>query len=271
MSDALLEGGSRERVEDPIVSRMTQSPGTPLRAILLDFDGTLAYMEPSHWATYAEAARAEGLVLSEAALAAPSVDRAWDRWMTPQGVAHPDASISEAAFRAVRVEIALSRMRAGLDTGAHVDETALRRAAERAADLEAEPARYRLYADVRPALARITEAGARAIVVSNHLWRLPEIVEALGLGDAVAGVVTSARCGYRKPHPAIYRAALDLAGTAPDATLMVGDSLSADVRGAEGAGLHAVLLDRDRTGGASPEGVHAIRSLLEVPLVWPPA
>ena len=262
--------GSRERVADPIVSRMTQSSSTPLRAICLDFDGTLAYMEPSHWATYAEAARAEGIELSAAALVGTGVDGAWDRWMTRQGVAHVDASTSEAAFHAVRVEIALSRLRAGLGE-TRVDGATLQRAAERAADLEAEPARYRLYADVRLALARIAAAGARAIIVSNHLWRLPEIVEALGLGDAVAGVVTSARCGYRKPHPAIYRAALDLAGTAPGETLMVGDNPSADVRGAEGAGLHAVLLDRDGAAGAPREGVRAIRSLLEIPLAWPPA
>ena len=245
---------------------MMQPQSTPLRTICLDFDGTLAYMEPSHWGTYAEAARAEGIALSEAALAAPGVDRAWDRWMTPLGVAHLEASTSEAAFRAVRVEIALNRMRDGLSE-TRVDAAALGAAAERAADLEAEPARYRLYDDVRPALARIAQAGARAYIVSNHLWRLPEIVSALGLGDAVAGVITSARCGYRKPHPAIYRAALDLAGTVPGETLMVGDSLSADVRGAEAAGLRAVYLDR--AGGAPIEGVRSIGLLLEVPLAWP--
>ena len=39
--------------------RMTS---TPIRAVFLDFDGTLAHMQPSHWALYAEAARAAGLI-----------------------------------------------------------------------------------------------------------------------------------------------------------------------------------------------------------------
>ena len=56
----------------------------------------------------------------------------------------------------------------------------------------------------------------RAVVISNHLWPLPEICEALGLGSLVSDVITSARFGYRKPHPEIFRAAQELAGVTAD-------------------------------------------------------
>jgi len=236
-----------------------------LRLICFDFDGTLAYMHPTHWATYAEAARDAGIDLSEAALASPGVDRAWDPWLTPQGVAHPDASTSAAAFREVRVAIAMQRMR---DAGAQVDDATLRAAAERAATLEADASRFRLFDDTRPALARIAAAGTHALIISNHLWELPEIVDALDLGPMLAGVVTSARAGYRKPHPEIYREALRQAGVEAHEALMVGDSITADVYGAQDAGLHAVFLDRDHRTDI-PDGVRTIHSLLEVPLTWP--
>ena len=85
----------------------------------------------------------------------------------------------------------------------------------------------------------------------------------------ITGVVTSARCGYRKPHPEIYRAALQLTSAAPGDSVMVGDSVSADVRGAEALGMHAAFIDRDGTRQV-PADVRVIRSLLDIPLAWPP-
>src|SRR5581483_11118651 len=148
-----------------------------IRAVCFDFDGTLGYMTPSHWHAYEQAAREQGIEVSAEAMRAVGVDRSWDRWITPLGVAHVDASASEEAFREVRVAIAMDRMRAA--AGEAIDERVLRAAGERAADLEGEPSRYRLYEDTRPALERIKTEGAASLVVSNHLWALPEIVEGL--------------------------------------------------------------------------------------------
>lgn len=240
-----------------------------IRAVCFDFDGTLAYMRPSHWALYAEAARAAGLDVSEAALAAETTDRAWEPWMTPLGVAHLEASASQEAFRALRAGLAIDRLRAA---GA-ADEAALREAGRRAAILEEEAARYVCFDDALPALRRLAEAGVASIIVSNHVWALPEIVGALGLGHLIAGVVTSARCGYRKPHPEIFHAALRLAPVRPEEIVMVGDSVGADVRGAEGVGMRAVFIDRedDRTATTpTPGDVRVIRTLLDVPLEWRP-
>lgn len=265
-----------------------------IRAVCFDFDGTLAYMSPSHWALYAEAARAAGLEVTPEMLAAGGVEGGWALWDTPLGPVHLEASASQTAFRELRADIAADRIRAALGRdeatrgdaalpiaaiadravrNAAMREAALREAAlydagEHAAILEEQAARYVIFDDARPALQRLAAAEIESIIVSNHVWALPEIVEAMGLGALVAGVVTSARCGYRKPHPEIFRAALRLTSARPEETLMVGDSVSADVRGAESLGMHAVLIDRDGTRQVTEE-VRAIRSLLDVPLAWP--
>ena len=235
-----------------------------IRTVCWDFDGTLAYMRPSHWALYAEAARDAGIEVSEAALAADTTDRAWEPWMTALGPVHLDASRSQEAFRALRAGIATDRIRIAAP-GA--DEVALQDAGARAAILEEEASRYVLFDDAMPALRRLADAGVISIIVSNHIWTLPEIVQDRGLGALVRATVTSAREGVRKPHPAIFSAALRYTSTPPEAIVMVGDSVSADVRGAEAAGMHAVFIDREGTRSV-PQDVRVIRSLLEVPLEW---
>ena len=235
-----------------------------IRTVCWDFDGTLAYMRPSHWALYAEAARDAGIEVSEAALAADTTDRAWEPWMTALGPVHLDASRSQEAFRALRAGIATDRIRIAAP-GA--DEVALQDAGARAAILEEEASRYVLFDDAMPALRRLADAGVISIIVSNHIWTLPEIVADRGIDAHFAEVITSARHGFRKPHPEIFTTALAATSVMPGEIVMVGDSVSADVRGAEAVGMRAVLIDREGTKRV-PEGVRVIRSLLDIPLEW---
>ncbi len=53
-------------------------------------------------------------------------------------------------------------------------------------------------------------------------------------------IVNSEMAGVKKPHPKIFDLALDLAQVAPKSALMVGDSLEADILGAQNAGLHTL-------------------------------
>lgn len=234
--------------------------------VFLDFDGTMGEMRPSHFAAYCSAAAEFGIDVTEELLASRDLDDAWARWMTPLGAVHLAESTNEATFREVRVMLAIDRLRAAVPSA---DEAALRCAGERIAEIEGDPSSYVLYDDTLPALGRLAQAGVDAVVVSNHVWRLPEIVDVLAHGTAVAGVVTSARVGGRKPHPRIYEAALRLTSAQPDEVVMVGDSLTTDVHGAERAGIHGVYLDR--RGRGVPEGVPTIRTLLDIPLEWPPS
>ena len=75
------------------------------------------------------------------------------------------------------------------------------------------------------------------------------MLERCGLGGLLDGAVSSAVAGARKPDPAIFAPALELAGCGPDEALHVGDTLEEDVAGARAAGIRPLLIDRTGVGG----------------------
>lgn len=61
-----------------------------------------------------------------------------------------------------------------------------------------------------------------------------------GLAPYFETVTDSEMAGAKKPHPAIFQYALDRAGTMAASSVMVGDSLVADIQGAYQAGMYAI-------------------------------
>ncbi len=234
-------------------------PDLPLRAVFFDFQDTLAYYPHGNYASYVQAAEEHGVTLTQEQLRRRSLDDAWSEWQTPLGPDHSAHSISEQSWRAVHAGVHAHRIEAmGIEAAL---ATAI---ADRVVDLQADPAGYALFDDSAPALERLANAGIASLIVSNHIWRLPEIVVALGIGSRLAGVLTSARVGYRKPHPRIYAAALRLAACEPSQVIFAGDSVGHDIEGPRAAGMRALLLDRELPPGERGDGV--VRSLLDLPL-----
>jgi putative hydrolase of the HAD superfamily len=93
-------------------------------------------------------------------------------------------------------------------------------------------------------LAALRRRGLHLGIVSNidedqfhPLW------ERIGLGPYFDAVTTSEEARSCKPHPGIYRHALDKAeGVAPEEVVFVGDSLDFDVVGANALGMTSVLI-----------------------------
>ncbi|MDO3700435.1 HAD family hydrolase [Micromonospora sp. C28SCA-DRY-2] len=85
----------------------------------------------------------------------------------------------------------------------------------------------------------------RLVVVTNtHRAELvPDHLAAIGVAHLVDAVVTSVEVGWRKPHPAIYAAALDAAGVPASAAVFVGDTFAADFAGPEAVGIRSFLID----------------------------
>jgi putative hydrolase of the HAD superfamily len=98
-------------------------------------------------------------------------------------------------------------------------------------------------ADLPSALAQLRERGLRLVVVSNSDGTVEAKLAAAGVRDLLHSVVDSHVVGSEKPDRAIFEHALRLAKSRPERTVHVGDLYHADVVGARGAGLHAVLLD----------------------------
>lgn len=99
--------------------------------------------------------------------------------------------------------------------------------------------------DAADCLAMLKDAGFSIAVCSNWGWDLATDLAGTGLAGWIDVLVTSARIGYRKPHPRIYQATLDQAGFGAADAVFVGDSLRTDALGPQRAGIRSVLLARD--------------------------
>ena len=80
-------------------------------------------------------------------------------------------------------------------------------------------------------------------------------------------IVTSASCGYRKPHPRIFSEALDRWGYLPDEIAMVGDRLDADIGGARPLGIYTIWNKRRAKQLLSPTYTPdaVVETLSEIP------
>ena len=90
-------------------------------------------------------------------------------------------------------------------------------------------------------LESLRKRGLRTGLVSNATdpgWLLRADLERQGLARLLDAVAFSSELGKRKPHPAIYEAALSELGVAPDRALFVGDRL---VRGRSRPGASSAM------------------------------
>lgn len=105
------------------------------------------------------------------------------------------------------------------------------------------------------ALEKLSAAGFTLGVVSNSIFSgaiLQAELAIHGLLDRLSFVMSSADYGVRKPHPALFAAALAAAGTAPHRTWFVGDSLVNDVGGATQSGLQPVWYGPEANAASAP-------------------
>ena len=124
-----------------------------------------------------------------------------------------------------------------------------------------EALRFRAYPEVPGVLAGLRADGYRLVVVSNWDISLNYVLEQTGLASLVDAVVVSAQEGCAKPNPRIFTRALELAGTDADHATHVGDSVEADVVGAQRAGIRAVFVDREGAGTRQVDGASVIADL----------
>jgi putative hydrolase of the HAD superfamily len=188
----------------------------------------------------------------------------WER-VDPAAVAGLEPEAVRRAFRAEMRHYA-----ANADRGRDPDSLAeLRReCAEllstelgRAIDVETMMAaiRFEAYADAAPALLAWRELGLRIVCVSNWDYELDRVLDRIGLAPLLDGVVTSAGAGARKPDPAIFEAALRIAGCGPAEAFHVGDG-DEDVEGARAAGIDVIRIDREGDAGTAAD----VSSLAEI-------
>ena len=125
--------------------------------------------------------------------------------------------------------------------------------------------------DTLAALGELDARGLRLGCVTNTVSLeagINDVIERLGLRRYLRSVVVSSAMRYRKPHPSLFRRALDDLDVAPREAVFVGDRLRDDVAGAKAIGMLAVLTHQYRQeplDGArlAPDAV--IRRLSDLP------
>ncbi|HZV12565.1 MAG TPA: HAD family hydrolase [Candidatus Kapabacteria bacterium] len=105
---------------------------------------------------------------------------------------------------------------------------------------------WSLYDDVIPALQNLSAKGWTHILLSNHIPELSLILAHLQVDRHFVRIFNSAETGYEKPHPQAYKNVIGFIGSGATAW-MIGDNINADVRGAEAAGLPAILVRKENT------------------------
>jgi putative hydrolase of the HAD superfamily len=104
------------------------------------------------------------------------------------------------------------------------------------------------------------------LLTNGPSWMQRRKVELLGLEAELDAIGISEELGASKPDPAAFTATLDLMGSAPDDTVMVGDHLDWDVRGALAAGMRgAVWVAGGEDEREPPPGALKVARLGEVP------
>ena len=125
----------------------------------------------------------------------------------------------------------------------------------------------RLFDDVQELFGSMSRMRLPMALVTNGASDTQrDALRVLGIAQRFSAVVVSGEVGIAKPDPAVFAIAIDRIGVKPESVWHVGDSLAADVVGAQAAGLTAIWLNR---GGLSwkdgdPKPDHELRSLAEL-------
>ena len=100
----------------------------------------------------------------------------------------------------------------------------------------------RLFPDAIPTLEKLRQKGLLTAVISNLATPYKRPFFALQLNSLFDVTLFSCDCGLVKPNPRIYQLALKQLGRRPSQTMMIGDSLQADVAGPSKLGIQVCTL-----------------------------
>ena len=208
----------------------------PLRAVFLDVGDTVMRPSPSWEHIYAMAFAEYGIKVDVDALRDALREAYHHGGWGMEGGFEPN---EEASFqRTVQIDrMALD----GLGIGP-LPDAFFRRLSE----LFLVTSHWHVFQEVPAALDGLHERRLIVGAVSNWVWSLPELLHSLELVRRFDFIAASARVGFEKPHPGIFRYALKEAGVRPSQVIHVGDHLDADVEGALRVGIAPVLIDRNQ-------------------------
>ena len=77
-------------------------------------------------------------------------------------------------------------------------------------------------------------------------------------------VITSEAVGVKKPNPRVFEHAMGVSKATPKESIMIGDSLEADIEGALQVGMNAIFCDFENSESEQNPAIISVRSLIEI-------
>jgi len=122
-----------------------------------------------------------------------------------------------------------------------------------------------LFPETRKTLSDLRSKYQLGIISDQMIEAVIYPLRKLGLIDFFDAITISAGAGVTKPHPKMFTDALKQSGTKPSESMMVGDTLKADVLGANNIGMVSVWVNRNnRTLTASIQPDYIVKNLSEL-------
>jgi len=115
--------------------------------------------------------------------------------------------------------------------------------------------RHVVYDDVRPALERLRRTYRLALLTNGASDLQREKIAGAGIAAYFEEILVAGDVGIAKPHPRIFEILLARLGVKPGEAVMLGDSQSKDIQGAQAVGMKAVWVNR--AGTPRREGIVA--------------
>jgi HAD superfamily hydrolase (TIGR01549 family) len=238
---------------EPPSPRPTVAPASPdangsrpaaVDAVLFDFQGTLAQVEPAvAWVTAAAAACGTELDPARATILADRLLTAG--WVGSLPTRVPPHLIEVWAER----DLYPHAHRAAYAGLAATVQTSIEGLADALYERLLHPHGWVAYADTLPTVAALKQAGVRVGVVSNVGFDIRPVLAAFELAPLIDSYTLSFEVGRCKPDPAIFEYACASLDADPRRTLMVGDTM-ADA-GAVAVGCPAYLVPAAGPGAAN--------------------
>ena len=220
-----------------------------VRAVSFDLFNTVIHLEPDRDRIQFEVLANHGISVDPKRLQRALVTM--DGAGRPYGV--PDDRNDNPPEFWSRYERELLR-HAGID----IDDVESRKIAADCLDVEQH---FTLYGDVAPTVLELKRRGLPTAIVSNLEQPLDQFLPDIEFSSLFDVIVTSGEVGAAKPDKRIFLEACRRLNVRPRNVLHIGDQIDGDVRGAQQAGLQAVLLDRGRLAADRPDIDHVVAGL----------
>ncbi len=213
-----------------------------LSVLLFDLGSTLLYSKAPWPPIFQEADRAMSAVLQQAGIVFTDeiFDEAFGSFLDSYYAERGEGVIEKTTGVALRQFLA----RLGFPS---VSEEVIRAALD--AMYAVTQQNWYLEDDALITLEMLRRKGYRLGLISNTSddKNVQQLIDRHGLRPYFEYIVTSARCGIRKPDGRIFQMALDHFGARPEAAAMVGDTLEADILGANQMGIYSIWITRRST------------------------